>query len=196
MHSEEITKLNKALKHCDLLKSNLQASILHVQMLSSKYNSKEALEAEKQYGIIAFDGSNVGTPSGRSTPTRRIQFECPTPEKANRSLLDIKQINNNIIVRGIKVRRELETAMTQLKHANAYYQKEMSNAYMRRWSSTLYSPSRATSSPSSKCSGYRCCCLENAASPMYKPKPSYKYKTPVNRRHLFDQRRMQAQRTC
>lgn len=203
MHSEEISKLNKALKYCGQLKNNLEASILHVQMLNSKYNSPEALEADKLYGVLVFDDSALGTPTGRSTPTRRIQFECITPERPNRSLQDIKQINNNIIVRGIKVRRELETVMNQLKHTTTknVYQKEASSAYKRRVASMTYSPLRSTSSPmttnNNNC-GHRCGCLSGNASPIYyKSRESlYKYSTPVNRRLLIDQNRMQAQRTC
>lgn len=174
-HSEQIMKLNKALKYCDQLKNNLQASILHVQMLNSKYNSREALEKDKLYGITMWDtdtdtdgnSSNASTPLGNNTPKRRhsIQIECnSTPNKLNRSLHDIKQINNNIIVRGIKVRRELETVMTQLKHTTAHLKREeRMSPFKRRWASSqaMYSPlARQTMSPLPKCSSHRCGCLD------------------------------------
>lgn len=215
LHSEQISKLNKALKHCDQLKNNLQASILHVQMLNSKYNSKEALEKDKLYGISMIDvdddddddvdhssGSSSGSRSrsastslGSNTPRRSIQMECntSTPDKLNRSLHDIKQINNNIIVRGIKVRRELETVMTQLKHTTAHLMRDERthmSPFKRRWSmsQSVYSPlARRTMSPMPSCSSHRCGCLDTTMSPAYNSRESlYSNKsTKLSGRNLY-----------
>lgn len=44
MHSEELLKLNKALKYCDQLKSQLNNAIGHIQMLNEKYNQIDYME--------------------------------------------------------------------------------------------------------------------------------------------------------
>ncbi len=112
MHSEEVIKLNVALRYCDQLKNNLQASILHVQMLNRKYNTVDYTQL--------FSTSISGIPEGnRSTmKSQHIDDHHDQPsiiKKQIRSIGYIKHNFNNIIVNGIKLRREVETTSTKLK---------------------------------------------------------------------------------
>lgn len=178
MHSEEIMKLNKALKYCDQLKNNLQATILHVQMLNTKYNTKECDEPRNVF--------SEKTVTIRNKPLHRIQ--CQTPDKLNRSLQEIKQSNNTIIVKGIKVRRNVETVLNQLKVLRKAYQMDPANMFKRRLPLALLKP---IDSPAKFC--HRHCHLQS--TPIVDRKKAI-YGTPVNNKRFVDKKLARLQMTC
>lgn len=87
MRSEEISELNKAMKYCSEPEVDLEGTLQYLQRLNRKYNPKKSMD----------------------TLTTSM-------EGMNRSPNDIKQVHNTINVRIIKVRREVEVALTRLKH--------------------------------------------------------------------------------
>lgn len=182
--SEEIIYINEALKCCDQLKINLQATLLHVQMLNTKYNSFAAIQSNYTFGIITL------TPK-KSVMPQRLRMECQTPGKLNRSLQEIKQTNNNIIVRGIKVRREVETVVNQLKRIREIYRKDQINGFRRR---IYYQSENNGATPSAKCSHINCL---RGNSPMnYKSPNHIATSTPLNRRRITDKLKIHSPRTC
>lgn len=144
MHSEEVIKLNVALKYCDLLKNNLQASILHVQMLNRKYNTKEYIQPLHK---IITDSPRKNISLQRNSHQSQIQ-KTPT-----RSLKDVERNFNNIIVNGIKVQREVETVVTQLKLLGKDNRVEQPFIIKRKMQSANYS---FTNSPTER-RHHRCC---------------------------------------
>lgn len=177
MHSEELMKLNKALKYCDQLKNNLQATIIHVQMLNTKYNTKELDEPPN-----AFSAKHITI---RNKSLHRVQ--CQTPDKLNRSLQEIKQTNNNIIVKGIKVRRNVETVINQLKVLRKAYQMDPAHMFKRRLPLALLKP---IDSPAKCCHRH---CFQST------PKVDRKktiYGTPVNNKRFVDKKLIRIQMTC
>lgn len=120
MHSEEIMKFNNALRCCDQLKNNLQAAILHVQMLNKKYNTKDYTQLSNKF-INGNLHRNISLYKSHDEPVKR-----------NRSLQDIKHGSNNIIVKGIKLRREVETMVTQIKLLHRSNQIDHVNMISRR----------------------------------------------------------------
>lgn len=181
MFSEEILKLNKALKHCDSLKKNLHESVLHLQNLNEKYNKIDYLEqinlfeAARKSIMSNFSPSikhnrhsnklkssplslfasssplsttfksittkslpasplsttcqSIGKRSMNknrlsvielataSTPAAAAKKTATTPIKRihmRRSAYEIKQNNNTIMVRTLKVHRNIETILTSL----------------------------------------------------------------------------------
>lgn len=144
MHSEEVVKLNVALRYCDQLKNNLQASILHVQMLNRKYNTIDYTQS--------FSESVTGSTRKNNSMERQNNDRLsPTNKQRIRAVKDIKHNFNSIIVNGIKLRREVETTTIQLKLLTKDYQPESPYIIKRRLQSANYSP---VSSPS----GCRCRC--------------------------------------
>lgn len=143
MHSEEVMILNVALRYCDQLKNNLQASILHVQMLNRKYNTRDYTQS--------MSDSIIGSPRKNISMQQTTNVE-PQVKKQIRSVKDIKHKFNNIIVNGIKLRREVETTTTQLKLLRKDYQVESPYIIKRRLQSANNS---AVSSPAG-CRHGRC----------------------------------------
>lgn len=156
MHSEEVVKLNVALRYCDQLKNNLQASILHVSMLNRKYNTTD-------YTVSLLGKSFISSPRVSCVPSPRpdtstVSEQQPAMEpKAIRSINEIKQNFNNIIVNGIKLRREVETTDTQLKLLGNEQRKD--SPYVvdkRRFQSPKRDTSQTSSPSSSGCRHGRC----------------------------------------
>lgn len=124
MRSEEVVKLNVALRYCDQLKNNLQASILYVQMLNRKYNTTDYNES--------FSSSIIGSSRKNNSSMQQTNEQPQTLKKEIRSVKDIKHNFNNIIVSGIKLRREVETTTTQLKLLRNEHQVESPYVIKRR----------------------------------------------------------------
>lgn len=177
MFSEEISKLNKALKCCGILKENLHGSIKHIQHLNEKYNKTDYLEQlnlleqtrrsimSNRSPCIKLNYANKtkasssppllsspvltissvtkrlssSSPSHRqlkptasaqsvrsstaqliakkSTNKNRILHETASPIKRihmKRSMHETRQNNNTIMVRTLKVHRNIETILTHL----------------------------------------------------------------------------------
>lgn len=112
MHSEAVNKLNVALKYCDQLKNNLHASILHVQMLNRKYNTKDYYLS---LSMPICDSTRRSQSMMQQNITRQSKSQVSTRLQQIRPIKDIKRDFNHFIVDGIKLRREVETAATQLK---------------------------------------------------------------------------------
>lgn len=123
--------LNVALRYCDQLKNNLQASILHVQMLNRKYNTRDYTES--------LSNSIIGTPR-KSISMQHTNVGPQANKKQIRSVKDIKHKYNNLIVSGIKLRREVETSTTQLKLVRKDNQVESPYIIKRRLQSAIHSP--------------------------------------------------------
>ncbi|KAG4076579.1 hypothetical protein HA402_001866 [Bradysia odoriphaga] len=132
MHSEEVNKINMALKYCDQLKNNLHASIKHVQMLNKKYNTRD---------YLSLSASIFGSPRTNVTMRKQHNNSAPltTKKEPTRSIRDIRQNFNHIIVDGIKLRREVETAATHLKLLRNEHQIESPYMIKRRLQSTINS---------------------------------------------------------
>lgn len=139
MHSEEVVKLNVALKYCDQLKNNLQASILHVQMLNRKYNTTY------DYNIQTLSKSIIGSPRKSNSPQQETAEPSQMKKKQVRSVKDIKQNFNSIIVNGIKLQREVETTTTQLKLLRKEHQVESPFIIKRRLQSVNHTPVKSPS---------------------------------------------------
>lgn len=139
MHSEEVVKLNVALKYCDQLKNNLQASILHVQMLNRKYNTTYDYTQ-------TFSTSIIGSPRKSNSPQQKTVVDPPQMKtKQIRSVKDIKYNFNSIIVNGIKLQREVETTTTQLKLLRKENQVESPFIIKRRLQSANQTPVKSPS---------------------------------------------------
>lgn len=130
MQSEEVTKLNVALKYCDLLKNNLQASILHVQMLNRKYNTKEYIQPLNTF---------VEDSPRKNISLQQNKYQPKMQNEKTRSLKEVKNNFNNIIVTNIKVQREVETVVTQLNLLGKAYKKEHPSITKRKMQSASYS---------------------------------------------------------
>lgn len=193
MRSEQIAQLNKALKYCDQLKNNLEATLLHVQMLNWKYNSQEpVIKLNDTYNGIGYTSTPKMIQKSMASPMlyHRRRLEChPTPDKLNRSLQEIKQCNNTIIVRGIKVRRDVETVVNQLKRIRENHRKEKLLAGKRR--SSLLNNSELTTSLT-KCGHQQCFDVESPIG-FGSNQP---FSTPINRRRLFENNRFHSPKTC
>lgn len=150
MFSEEVIKLNIALRYCDQLKNNLQASIHHVAMLNRKYNTTD-------YTNIFGTSIEESPRTNRSSLQQRNDQPRPRPVKRKqqvRSINDIKHNFNNIIVNGIKLRREVEKTTTKLKLLRNDNRMESSPYVNRR---RIESPNDSSSqSPSFGCRHGRC----------------------------------------
>lgn len=100
--------MNVALRYCDSLKNNLQASILRVQMLNRKYNTTDY--------TTSFSMSMYESPQKNKSTYQHISDNQSSQKKEQiRSIKDIEHDFNHIIVDGIKLRWEVETTATQLK---------------------------------------------------------------------------------
>lgn len=182
--SEEIMHLNKALRYCSQLKVNLQTTLLHVQMLNTKYNTNVECESKYTLGIITL------TPKKTTIP-KRLKMECRTPGKLNRSLQEIKQTNNNIIVRGIKVRRDVETAVNQLNRIRETHRKEQIKISKRR---LLYFNDNNAATTPVRCSHINC---QRTYSPISVISPNYYgTSTPIYRRRIIDRLKSYSPQTC
>lgn len=129
MHSEEVIKLNVALRYCDQLKNNLQASILHVQMLNRKYNTKDYSQSLLIYGSPR---NEILLQQASDKPKKTNDEPKMKNKKQIRSLKEIKNNFNNIIVNGIKVRREVEALATQINLLGKEYQMDQPYLIKRR----------------------------------------------------------------
>lgn len=145
MHSEEVVKLNVALRYCDQLKNNLQASILHVQMLNRKYNTIDYTQA--------LSNSFIGSPRKNNSSMQQTKVEPEIRKKQVRTVKDIKHNFNSIIVNGIKLRRVVETTATKLKLLRKEHRMESPYIVKTRLQPTNHSP---VSSPSTGCRHSRC----------------------------------------
>lgn len=143
MYSEEITKLNKALSYCAKLRTELRDAIGHIHRLSDKYSQIDYMEGirvlENSYSVLSPHASLAKrrAPSSfkaTSTPNRsmpntstpkmsakvRVALQFPAASKkstsnAKRAPQEMKRNNNKIVVRMIKVQRNIESIITKLK---------------------------------------------------------------------------------
>lgn len=176
MLSEEISKLNKALKHCGVLKEHLRGSLVHLQELNEKYNKIDyqehinLLEQTRRNIMSNYSPCTKAIKSGKtrasvlslsspvlqkSSITKRISLSSPsteyqsTPSKQSvrssllqpvtktptnskrdrfahetampikrthikRSAYELRQNNNTVMVRTLKIHRNIETILTHL----------------------------------------------------------------------------------
>lgn len=144
MYSEETIKLNKALTYCYQLKTELNDAIGYIRKLSKKYDQIDYMEGfrefDKSYSNLS---PKTVTPikkvirkkstlavTATSTPKlsakARIALDFPminkkssssssTSTNGKRQPQEIKRNNNKIIVRMLKVQRNIESIMNKMK---------------------------------------------------------------------------------
>lgn len=142
MHSEELFTLDKALQYCDELKSQLSDAIGHIEALTKRYDHIDYMEnicmLEKSSFALASPPyllkRHCSTPKVSATARRTLELS-PITNKGNasgnagpissakRTVQHIKQNNNTIAVRALKVQRNIETMLNHLKVLQKIHQR-------------------------------------------------------------------------
>lgn len=119
MESEEVRHLDVAIRACGDLKRLLLISLLHVQILSNKY--------DQSYHETQLENSAISRPTA---VVKTDSIECPR----TRSVQSMKNVNNSLAVQLIKIRRNIETILTKLDFLlNRYGRKNtISIKYLKR----------------------------------------------------------------